>query len=150
MKVGRANAAMMSLLATVALFVGGCASPGGGKDKPNPYFATVQQIEGAPQWAHGDNVWKPLPLHAKVYQGDRVRTDAKSVVNLLFGKYGGTLKVPEATEIGVEEFGPSFENMADTKVVVHIATGHVVGNTLNLPETTKFFIKTQLGTMQIK
>jgi hypothetical protein len=134
----------------IALFSTGCASTGGTASKRTMLFATVTDIQGMPQWSHGENVWKALPLHARIHQGDHLQTNAKSSATLDFGKYGGILRVPEGTEIVVEEFGPSFEPIGDTVVVIRVLTGHVSGNTLTLPETTKFYIQTQMGKMQIK
>jgi hypothetical protein len=128
----------------------GCASNGKKAKDSNPYFATVTIVNGTPEWAHGEGPWGPLPVDARVYQGDQVRTDQKSSATLVFGKYGGVVRVPEYSAMALDYFGPSTNNPAETTVIVGMKAGHVRGDTLNLPPTTKFYINTAGGMFQLR
>jgi hypothetical protein len=133
------------------LFLTGCASaPAERSEGTGPYFATVKSVHGNVQWAHGGGNWTPLPAHARIYKDDQIKTSVNSRADLAFGKFGGKMEVPPESEIAIDEFGPSRARPGETTVIVRARQGHVKGNTLDLPETTKFYIRTDAGDLQVK
>jgi hypothetical protein len=137
------------LLGFACFFFGGCVSAPQAA-KSNPYFARVKGVRGDVLWAHRGGNWETLPKGARLYEGDQVRASLNSSVDLDFGKYGGKMEVPPSSEIAIDEFGASAQTPGETRVVVRARQGHVTGDTLDLPSSTKFYIRTDTGDVEVK
>lgn len=116
-----------------------------------PGSAKVQAIKaGSAQYSEDGVAFNPLQVGAVLQEGATIKTDSLGVVDLNLGKNGPWLRLTPATTLALTMLGVdkgAGETIIDTEL--GLSTGCVLGEVKKMSASSRYEVKTPVGSAQI-
>jgi hypothetical protein len=137
---------MRTLSLLVLLLFLGCQST---PDLPASARATITSVTGHAEIRHQQTAtWERARPGDTLTVGDQARTSLGAQIDFNLGQNAGVLTLMPDSLLQFDQLGPKSPS-DPVHAVLNLPKGRVIGDTLDLPGTTKIVVKTAGGTVEI-